>query len=194
MLSTVIAAEETAHGDLAAVNEHAEESKGGLPQFEPEWFASQVFWLAISFAVLYLIFSNKTLPDISSVIENRKNHIQSDLEMAEKLTSEADTVHDEYQENLNKAQIDAAEAIKAVESKAKLKVEDTLNEFRQKSDRAVKEAEKRIDTSKTAAMNDMNQIAVNTAAQAVEKIIGINPEDSKIKAVVERMNGKAKAA
>lgn len=184
------------------VFDHVEDphaSSGGLPQFDPEWFTSQIFWLAISFGVLYFIFSKKTLPDISSVIENRKNHIDSDLETAEKLTAEADSVHDAYQAHLNKAQSDASEAIKSVEDQSKTKAENALDGFREKSDHDLKEAEKRIESSKAAAMDDMNQICVDAAAQAVQKIIGLNLDKSEIQAVVKNMNGggqsnKTKAA
>ncbi len=182
--------------------DHAEDahaSSSGLPQFDPEWFASQVFWLAVSCGILYFVFSKKTLPNISSVIENRKNHIDSDLETAEKLTAEADSVHNSYQANLNDAQNDASTAIKAVEDEAKAKTETTLNDLRLKSDKELKEAEKRIESSKSAAMDDMNQMCVDAAAQAVQKIIGLNLEKSKIQTVVKNMNGdiqsnKTKAA
>jgi len=189
--SAVFAADDS-HG-------HAEPSKGGLPQFDPEWFASQVFWLAICFGILYMVFSKKTLPDISSVIENRKNHIQSDLETAEKLTAEADAVHDSYQANLNKAQGDATGAIKAVEDKSKADAEEAMDKFRQQSDVALLDAEKRIASSKVAAMDDMNQIAADAAAQAVEKIIGVTANRSKIETIIKDMNSttqtkKSKAA
>ena len=179
---------------FAADDAHGEASKGGLPQFEPTWYASQIFWLAISFAVLYFIFAKKTLPSISSTIENRKNHIQSDLEMAEKLTKEADDVHDAYQQNLSSAQSDAADAVKKVESEAKQRAEEAMDAFRAKSDTALQEAEARIEASSITAMADMNDIAVQTAAKAVEKIIGVSPDTAKVEAVLKNMDGKAKAA
>ena len=175
---------------FAADDAHGEASKGGLPQFDPTWFASQIFWLAISFAVLYMIFAKKTLPDISGVIENRKNHIQSDLETAEKLTAEADAVQDAYQENLNKAQLDASEAIKSVENKSKANAEAAMETFRVKAEDQVKDAEANIETSKNAAMDDMNKIAIDAAAAAVEKIIGFAPDSSKIETAVKNINSK----
>lgn len=196
MISSAIAAEEKyLHGELAhhleENIEHAEHaSKGGLPQFDPTWFASQVFWLAISFALLYIIFAKKTLPDISSVIENRKNHIQSDLETAEQLTAEADSVHDAYQENLNKAQNDATESIKAVEDNTKKNAEKAMDDFKHKSDVALKETEKRIEESKLMAMDDMNKIAIETATLAVEKIIGIKADKTKVETAVKNISGK----
>jgi len=81
---------------MQATKGEIKEAKGGLPQFEPDTFASQLFWLAITFMVMFFVFSKFTLPSISSVIENRKNIIDSDLDMAEKLSAEADSVHDAY--------------------------------------------------------------------------------------------------
>lgn len=201
MLSIAIAAEETlphgeeVMGELAEGIHGAEHaSKGGLPQFDPTWFASQIFWLAVSFAILYFIFAKKTLPDISSVIENRKNHIQADLETAEKLTAKADSVHDAYQENLTKAQDKAAKAVQDVENDMKEKSATAFDDFRARSEAELRAAEDRIHASKLSAMDDMNTIAAQAAAEAVEKIIGQSTDAGKVKAIVESMNGKAKAA
>lgn len=200
MISLAIAAEEAMpvgegeHGLAEAAHGAEHASKAGLPQFDPTWFASQAFWLAVSFAILYFIFAKKTLPDISGVIENRKNHIQSDLETAEKLTAEADSVHDAYQENLTKSQGKAAQVIQDVESDMKDKSAKAFDDFRVRSEEEIQAAEDRINASKISAMDDMNTIAAQAASEAVEKIIGQSTDSGKVKAIVESMNGKAKAA
>lgn len=185
-----------AHGSepihMAEGAEHA--SKGGLPQFESTWFASEIFWIAVSFAVLYVIFAKKTLPEISGVIENRKNHIQSDLETAEKLTAEADSVYDAYQVSLEKAQGKAAQAVLDVESDMKSKSAEAFDEFRTRSETEVKASESRITAAKSAAMDDMNDIAAEAASIAVEKIIGKSADANQVRAIIDGMNGKARAA
>lgn len=177
----------------SGVHAEAHAEKGGLPQFEPDWFASQIFWLIIAFAALYLIFAKKTLPEISSVIENRKDHIQSNLESAEKLTAEADTVHDEYVAGLQNSQAKAVEEIQKAESTMKEKSATAMENFRGRSESELQAAENRIMAAKDAAMGDMNAIATDAAHVAVKKIIG-SSDASKVKAIVEGMNGKAKAA
>ena len=167
--------------------------KGGLPQFDPTWFASQIFWLVIAFAILYVFFAKKTLPDISNVIENRKNHIQSDLDAAEKLAAEADAVHDAYQENITKSQAEAAKSLQDTENKMKANAEQSANDFRVRSEKEILNAEKRIETAKAAAMNDMNNIVAETASAAVEKIIGQNADVKQVKAIVDNMNASTKA-
>lgn len=165
----------------------------GLPQLDFTTYTPQLFWMVLVFALLYLIFARKTLPDISTVIDNRKNHIQSNLETAEKLTAEADTVHDEYVAGLQNSQAKAAEEIQKAEAKMKEKSTAAMEGFRERSETELQAAEKRIMVAKDAAMNDMNVIATDAAHVAVEKIIG-SSDASKVKAIVEGMNGKAKAA
>ena len=201
VIPSAMAAEDTAapHGEVMhelaeGIHDAEHASSGGLPQFDPTWFASQVFWLAISFAVLYFIFANKTLPDISGVIENRKNHIRSDLETAEQLTAQADAVHDAYHEGLEKAQYEASKAVQDVENDMKTKSAKAFDKFRARSESEVKAAEDRIRASKIAAMDEMNSIAAEAASQAVEKIIGTNADVNQVRAIVEDMSGKAKAA
>jgi F-type H+-transporting ATPase subunit b len=159
----------------------------GLPQLDFTTYTPQLFWMFAFFTLLYIVFAKKTLPEISGVIENRKNHIQSDLETAEKLTAEADAVHDAYQENLAKAQSDAMGAIKSVEDESKAQANQAMEDFRQKSEATILATEKTIDESKQTAMNDMNQIVIDTAAQAVEKIIGLKADPSKLSHIVQNM-------
>ena len=48
---------------------------GGMPQLNPEFWVSQIFWLVISFGALYLILSKFILPKISANLEMRKSEI-----------------------------------------------------------------------------------------------------------------------
>jgi len=52
---------------VAAPAVEAGKSAPGLPQMAPTWCATQLFWLASLFIVLYLVFSTKLLQDIHSV-------------------------------------------------------------------------------------------------------------------------------
>ena len=45
----------------------AGEGGGGMPQFNPEFYSSQLFWLAVSFIALYLLLSRVALPRIGEV-------------------------------------------------------------------------------------------------------------------------------
>ena len=57
---------------------------GGMPQLDPEFWFSQVFWLIITFGFLYLVLSKLVLPKISDNLETRKSQVLDNLELAEK--------------------------------------------------------------------------------------------------------------
>lgn len=185
-----------AHGETLAEGIHDAEhaSSGGLPQFDPTWFASQVFWLAVAFLFLYIFFAKKTLPEISSVIENRKNHIQADLESAETLTAEAEAVQALYEQGLETARADAGSLTADVEQEMKNKANDRAESFRKRSEQEIKAAEERIAAAQAKAMEDMNTIAAEVASEAVEKITGISTDVQQAKMVVQNLLGKARAA
>ncbi len=169
------------------INAQAHTSKGGLPQFDSTWFVSQFFWLVLTFAVLYFVFAKITLPSISSVIENRKNIIESDLEEAEKLTAEADMVHDAYHAGLAKSSLEAELLLKQRDDENKEKYNQQSDIFRNKSESAVTDTENRIIKAKQDAMNNMNHVIAEVAAKAIEKIIGNKVETSKILSIVETL-------
>ena len=180
---------------LAAGDAHEVE---GLPQLNFATYTSQIFWMLIVFAVLYIFFAKKSLPEISGVIENRKNHIQSDLEVAEKLAAEADEVQESYHASLAKAQEKAAKELKKVETDMNNAATEAAEEYRLRSDKELKKAEDNIAKAQEAAMGDMNSIAAQAASDAVVKIIGGKADVKKAQSIVEGLNSKtarkAKAA
>ena len=57
---------------------------GGMPQLNPEFWISQIFWLTLTFGILYLVLSKLILPKISANLETRKSQILENIEAAEK--------------------------------------------------------------------------------------------------------------
>jgi len=194
-----------AHGGDATVDAHGAadahggghgESSAGLPQLDVSTFPGQLFWLAVTFGILFFIFSKKSLPEISSVLENRQQHIQSDLETAGKLRTDAEKAQQTYEAGLEKARTDAAKAVQEVNDKIKAKAEKQNEAFRKKSEEDIQGLEKRLAKAKEDAMDDMNTIAAEVASAAAKKIVGIHPDVEQAKAVVKSINvtKKAKAA
>lgn len=179
-----------------AMHEGAEDhaGSGGLPQFDPTWFASQAFWLLVVFAILYATFARRTLPDISSIIENRKNHIQSDLDQAEDLTSEAESVQAAYEKGLQGARDQAAAMINDIHAGMQAKKNEQSEAFRVKSETQIRAAEERLGVAKDKAMSEISDIVAEVAAQAVEKIIGVPADAKHARTIVNRLSDDKEAA
>jgi F0F1-type ATP synthase, subunit b len=62
----------------------------GMPQLNPEFWVSQIFWLILSFGILYLVLSKVVLPKISDNLETRKSQILENIDTAEKQREESE--------------------------------------------------------------------------------------------------------
>ena len=61
---------------------------GGMPQLNPEFWFSQIFWLIITFGIMFILLSKLVLPKISENLEVRKVQISENIESAEKQREE----------------------------------------------------------------------------------------------------------
>lgn len=167
---------------------------GGLPQFDPTWFASQVFWLAISFTLLYLVFARKTLPNISSAIDRRRQQIESDVETTETLTKEAEDVLEAYEARLKESQAAARLIITEMEQSLKKTAESSHDKFREKTDKTIAKTEKAIEDAKAKALKDVEGVAVEVAAATAKKLIDTDVDAKNIKSIVSSITKQSSAS
>ena len=90
-----------------------------MPQLNPLDWAPQIFWLILTFGVLYLLMVWVALPRIGGVIEKRANHIANDLAQADKLRRETEEAIAAYEQALAEAKQKAHAIVD--DSRAKLK-------------------------------------------------------------------------
>ena len=168
----------------------AAEKKGGLPQLHVPDMAPQLIWLALAFGVLYLVLSRLTLPRIASVIEERQNRIQRDLDEAERLKGETDEALAAYEQALAEAHA-RANGI-ARDTREKLAAEVNEERAKVEADLAGKlaEAEGRIATLKSEAMAQVGDIATDTASEVVKKLIGADVSVDEVRAAVQPPAGE----
>ena len=70
---------------------------GGMPQLNPEFWISQIFWLIITFGILFIVLTKVILPKISDNLETRKSQILENIETADKQKEESQKKIDEYE-------------------------------------------------------------------------------------------------
>src|SRR3979409_2815297 len=68
----------------------ASEHGRGFPPFDAQTFASQLFWFALAFIALYLLMSRIALPRVGSILEARRQRVESDLAEAQRTKSDSD--------------------------------------------------------------------------------------------------------
>ena len=170
---------------------HAAES-GGMPQLDPEFWFSQIFWLVITFGILYLVLSKLILPKISDNLETRKSQVLDNLELAEKQRNESEAKLKEFDNIILKSKIDA----KNLFNESRKKLLDDINNKRQKLeeeiDKEVKIVESEIKELKKKSPEKINKIAIETSSDLINQLIGANVNNSSITAIVSDIASKNK--
>jgi len=156
----------------------------GMPQLNPEFWISQIFWLTLTFGILYIILSKLILPKISANLELRKSQIQENIEAAEKQRENSETKLKEYEKIVLKSKLEAKNIFKD----AREKVIKDINIKKQTLDKQIKEeikkAEQEIEVLKKTAPEKINKIAIETTTDLLKKLIGAEINNSSISAIV----------
>ena len=163
---------------------------GGMPQLNPEFWISQIFWLTLTFGILYIVLSKLILPKISSNLELRKSQIQENIEAAEKQRESSESKLKEYDEIIQKSKLEAKNIFKD----AREKVLKDINSKKEILDKQIDEeiiiAEKEIDSLRKGASEKINKIAIETSSDLIKKLIGAEVNNSSISAIVDDLSKK----
>ncbi len=183
--------DEATEGHEEAAAEHGSEHKKGLPQFDPTSFPSQMFWLAVMFAILYTFFSRKALPEIGRVLQKRQAYIEHDIATAQRLRENAEEAKGRYERAVAEAQDKSTKLFLKAEEEVKAKMATGLEEFKNRATLQIKDTEESIEKAKKEAMDSIQSIAAEIASVAAEKIVGISTDIDQAKNVVRNINKKA---
>ena len=161
---------------------------GGMPQLNPEFWISQIFWLTLTFGILYLVLSKLILPKISANLESRKSQILENIEAAEKQREDSETKLKDYEEIISKSRLDA----KTIFNQAREKALKDINAKREVLDKQIDDeiikAEQEIKILKENAPDKINKIAIETSSELVQKLIGAEINNSSISAIVDDLS------
>jgi F-type H+-transporting ATPase subunit b len=161
-------AAEAAHGAANAAG-HGEAS-GGFPPFEASLFATQLFWFAITFLLLYLVVSRFVLPRVGSVLERRAGAVKSDLDEAAQKSADAEEARVTMERAIAKARSDARAMIEAARADmtAKLTAEQEAAEKRLAE--RIAAAEGRVDAARQKALSEVPALAEGLAREIADKL------------------------
>jgi len=163
---------------------------GGMPQLDPEFWISQIFWLVLTFGLLYIILSKFILPGISKNLENRKSQIVENIETADNQRLESEKLNKEYERVI----LDSKLKAKSIINNAKKKLINDINKkqelLQNEIDKEIKSAEKEIKILIDESPAKINQIAIDTSSDLLKQLIGAEVNKSNISAIVEDLSRK----
>jgi F-type H+-transporting ATPase subunit b len=150
-------------------------------------YASQIFWLLLTFGLVFLVVGRGMLPKVQKTIGDRDASIQGDLAAAAAARDAADRAEEAWQQreqaNRERAQALLAEA----RAKAAKASETTLGAANQAQADKVAAAEASIREATTRAVAEIEGVAAEAAQAIVARVSGAQVSADEARAAVQKV-------
>jgi len=156
-----------------------------MPQLNPEFFVSQLFWLAIFFTFLFVFLWRVSLPRIATVLEKRQNKIDGNLSSAKELKEKAIEIEKKINDQINQAKLETDEKIKKTINDLQEEASSQLSALDRELEKKVLDAEKEIIKNKDNQLKNINNEIANITKLTLGKITDIELSDSDLNKVIE---------
>ena len=161
-----------------------------MPQLNPEFFISQLFWLILTFSFLLFFLWKISLPRISSVLEKRDNKINNDVNTAKKMQAEAEEIQKQIEDQLKKAKDETSDQIKGAIQNIQAKSLEELNNLDKILNKKIEDSGLAIEKNKNNSLEQINSQIFEITKLTLNKISTLNIDDSEIKNSIEKMKSK----
>ncbi len=156
-----------------------------MPQLNPEFFVSQLFWLVVFFSFLFVFLWRVSLPRIATVLEKRQNKIDENLSNAKKLQEEAKEIEVNINEKIKIAKKETDDQIKKIITSLENEVSSQLSILDRDLEEKISKSEKEIISNRNSQMENINDQITDITKTIVSKITDINLSDSDINKAIK---------
>ncbi len=161
-----------------------------MPQLNPEFFVSQLFWLVITFSFLFFFLWKISLPRIGSVIEKREKKINNDLETAKQLQTEAEDIQKQIEQELKSTRDKTADLIRSSTVNLQNNTSKELAQLEKKLNQQLNDAAKIIESNKKKSLQEIDEQIYDITKITVSKLSSIHIQDEEIKSFVNKEQSK----
>ena len=164
---TLMMAAQTEYG-----TEYEADAEYVFPILDAQYWLPQIFWLGVSFLILYLLLSRVLLPPIGQTLEDRSSRIADDVDSAARMQREAEEASEAYERELKDARAEARSVAEATKASVEAEIAAEIAEADAQSDKAARIAEERIQGIRAEALANIDRVADEAASSIVAKLAG----------------------
>ncbi|MBB3880739.1 ATPase [Sphingomonas pseudosanguinis] len=136
-------------------------------------YASQIFWLLITFGLLYFVVGRGMVPKIQATVDAREGRIAGDLAAAEAARAEADRVEEAWRAEMDAARVAAMAETNAAKARATHAFEAQVKAADADLAERLGHHDLAIANAKAEAMANLQSVAAEAARDLVAKLSGV---------------------
>lgn len=145
---------------------------GGVPQLDPTWYPSQLFWMIISFALMLILVRGFITPKLNVILTHRKESIQTAVREAEEYRAKAAKADQDMSGLILEARSKASALLSGIQKEVNKLEVNALGETSQILNGKLKAAEARIQAASHSALVELQSEAADLTKAIVEKLLG----------------------
>jgi F-type H+-transporting ATPase subunit b len=159
-----------------------------MPQLDPTWFASQLFWLVITFSLLYVVLSRFMLPPLQAIIARRQETLDHDVNQAQTMKSQAELARQEYDRLLAETRAKAQQLLADAQASHKAKAERAAQEMDKEIERKLTDATQRIEAKKQELKDALMPTTAELTSIIVEKLTRRAPSSEQVSRILDAIS------
>ena len=175
---------------LSAINSDLFGAEAGMPQLDQKYWASQAFWLILTFSILYISLAKFYLPKIKKNLDDRQNKIKEDLDEANNMKNLSEKKIQEYNVIIENSRKEVAKILFESKNQLKKDIQNKKSSMEKEIENEISKAQKEILDFKKDSINSIYDISEDIASNIIEKLSGDKPNESSVKAAVESIAKK----
>ena len=156
-----------------------------MPQLDPEFFISQLFWLVVFFSFLLFFLWKVSLPRIAKVIEKRQNTIDENLSYAKELQEQAQKIENKINNQINQAKQETDDQIKKTISSLQDDVASKLTVLDKDLEDKISKSEKEIMKNRDNEIKNIDKEILNITKITLSKLTNIDLSDNEINSIIK---------
>lgn len=152
-----------------------------LPQLDPTWYASQSFWMLVTFCAMFLVVWRFVMPAMRATVDARRSRIENDINKTDELKTEAARLLKELEEAQASVKEQTQAALAKAQEEAQALTKQMETDFTQRLAAHIAEKEQTLNAAKEKALQDIAAISGGLADQITRKVAGLAVSAEEIK-------------
>ena len=163
-----------------------------MPQLNPEFYVSQLFWLVVTFLFLLLFLWKISLPRIKDALEKREIKINNHLQNAKLLQEEAEKLQKNIDDRLKKAKINNENLVKNSINNIKKDTGEKINLLDKELESVIEKTSINIEENKKIALRNIKNDIEVIVSLAVNKITGDQMDNKSVTEEISQIDFNSK--
>ena len=161
-----------------------------MPQLNPEFFVSQLFWLFVTFSFLLVFLWRISLPRISSVLNKREKKISENITEAKEMQAEAENIQKSIEDQLRQTRLESTDMLKKSSEELNKKAEIELNKIDKELEDKINQSAGLIEKNKKQSLLKIHESITDITKLIFSKVAHFEVSDNDIDKAIKSIERK----